>query len=100
MALIDERHCLAVKNGYEGTEFISTNIVSAFIKQWPIWLGIGIVLIVVSTIIFALYKTKSFGKFRFFKGKIEDVKKENNEIRRRSQMHISNKTSVMLTNLD
>ena len=57
-------------------------------------------MIVVSIIIFALYKTKSFGKFRLFKGKIEDVKKENNEIRRRSQMRISNKTSAMYENFD
>ena len=82
------------------TEFISNNVVFALLKQWPIWLGIGIVLIICSTIIFALYKTNSFGKFRFFKDKVEDAKQETKEIRRQSQIRMSTRTSVMNANFD
>ena len=98
------KHCfsVSVENGYVVTEFISNNVVSALLKQWPIWLGIGIVLIICSTIIFALYKTNSFGKFRFYKELVEDAKQETKEIRRQSQMRISARqtSGVMNANFD
>ena len=40
--------------------------------KWPIFLGVGIVVIFALMIVFALYKTNSFEKFRFFKNKIDE----------------------------
>ena len=43
-----------------------------FMDKWPIFLGVGIVVIFALMIVFALYKTNSFEIFRFFKNKIDE----------------------------
>ena len=43
-----------------------------FMDKWPIFLGVGIVVIFALIIVIALFKTNSFEKFRFFKNKIDE----------------------------
>ena len=56
------------------------------VAHWPIVLGLVLVVIVVSLVLLALYKTNSFGKLRIFKGKIEE---EENLLRNRRQSQLA-----------
>ena len=60
--------------GHTVTNMISLKhgIGKIFMDKWPIFLGVGIVVIFALMIVFALYKTNSFEKFRFFKNKIDE----------------------------
>ena len=60
--------------GHTVTNMISSKygIGQIFMDKWPIFLGVGIVVIFALMIVFALYKTNSFEKFRFFKNKIDE----------------------------
>ena len=60
--------------GHTVTNMISSKygIGQIFMDKWPIFLGVGIVVIFALMIVFALYKTNSFEIFRFFKNKIDE----------------------------
>ena len=49
-------------------------LVQRLIEKWPIILGLVLVIIFVVAVIFAMYKTNSFGKLRIFKNKLEKEK--------------------------
>ena len=78
------------------TNFINSNqgewkVLSA---KWPIFLAVGIALVLVGIIAAIMYKTKAYKKLRFFEAKIEEEKQEIAEIKRKSSLLLQRLSSM------
>ena len=73
------------------TEFKSYRIGAAelLVRNWPVVLGAALVFLIVLAIAFAMIKTNTCGRLRFFKGKLD----EEVLINKRQSMMISRSNS-------